>query len=92
MSDHQPGTIYLLHFDQPFGHARHYMGWASNLEARLHHHENGTGANLLKHVRRAGITWSLARTWSGDRYEERRLKNRGGHTRKCPICRQQAKI
>lgn len=81
------GTIYLLHFDEPFGHARHYLGWAHRLDARLAHHERGTGANLLKHVRAAGISWTLARTWNGDRHLERRLKNRGGAARHCPICK-----
>jgi len=83
-----PGTVYLLHFDEPFGHARHYSGWASNLEGRLRHHERGTGANLLRHVRNAGIGWTLARTWTGDRNLERRLKNRGGAARLCPLCQQ----
>jgi predicted GIY-YIG superfamily endonuclease len=83
---HVQGTIYLLHFDTPFGHAAHYLGWASNLDMRLRHHSKGTGANLLRHVRNAGIGWIVSRTWSGDRYEERRLKNLGGHARKCPIC------
>jgi hypothetical protein len=32
------------------------------------------------------IGWHLARTWPGDRYEERRIKNRGGKTRLCPSC------
>lgn len=83
-----PGTIYLLHFDAPFGHARHYLGWSANLEGRLRHHERGTGATLLRHVADAGISWKLARTWAGDRHLERRLKNRGGHARICPICRE----
>jgi len=81
-----PGTVYLLHFDRPFKHAMHYMGWASDLEGRLRHHQNGTGANLLKHVRDAGIGWTLARTWVGDRHRERALKVQGGHSRKCPMC------
>jgi hypothetical protein len=82
------GTVYLLHFDQPFGHARHYLGWASdgNLHRRLAHHAAGTGANLLRHVGKAGIGWELARTWAGDRTLERRMKARG-HTRACPVCR-----
>lgn len=83
-----PGTIYLLHFDRPFGHAEHYLGWSRNLDARLRHHSNGTGATLLRHVKSAGIGWTLARTWHGDRFYERRLKNRGGHARICPICRE----
>lgn len=84
------GTIYLLHFAEPFGHARHYLGWSADLDARLAHHANGSGANLLRHVRAAGIDWTLARTWTGDRHRERALKNMGGHSRKCPICRAQA--
>lgn len=79
-------TVYLLHFNTPFGHARHYLGWASRLEDRLRHHEAGTGANLLKHARAAGVTWVLARTWEGDRHLERRLHN-GGHARRCPVCK-----
>jgi len=83
------GTIYLLHFDEPFGHAGHYLGWARNLDARLEHHKRGTGARLLRHVRAAGIDWTLARTWeNSDRNRERRLKNMGGHSRKCPLCQQ----
>lgn len=83
------GTVYLLHFERPFGHARHYMGWASkgNLDRRLGYHGSASGANLLRHVAAAGISWTLARTWEGDRFLERRLKNQGGHARKCPLCR-----
>lgn len=81
------GTIYLLHFERPFKHARHYLGWATQLEERLWHHKNGTGANLLKHVRAAGISWTLVRTWeNADRNEERRIKNMGGLARVCPDC------
>lgn len=86
--DNGDGVVYLLHFEQPFGHARHYLGWASNLDARLEHHKAGTGANLLKHAGRAGVTWVLARTWPGDRHRERTLHN-GGHARRCPICKAQ---
>ncbi len=78
-------TIYLLHFDRPFSHARHYMGSAEDLDVRLAEHATGAGARLLWWVRQAGISWSLARTWSGDRRRERQLKARG-HARHCPIC------
>jgi hypothetical protein len=86
--EHPAGTVYLLCFAEPFGHARHYLGWAGpgNLSARLSHHAAGTGANLLRHVAKAGISWELVRTWGGDRHLERRLKNRGGHARLCPAC------
>ena len=82
------GTVYLLHFSTPFGHAKHYTGWATNLAARLNHHAKGTGANLLKHAAAAGITWTVARTWEGKTKSfERSLKNRGGASRVCPLCK-----
>ncbi|MGH9209875.1 MAG: hypothetical protein ACRD2C_04245 [Acidimicrobiales bacterium] len=85
----QPGTVYLLHFDEPFRHARHYLGWAraGRLQARLATHGKAHGSALMRAVAAAGIGWRLARTWPGDRYLERRLKVQGGHSRKCPICR-----
>jgi predicted GIY-YIG superfamily endonuclease len=79
------GTIYLLHFSKRYKHAGHYSGWTQNLEARLAEHASGRGARLLEVVKEAGITWQLARTWTGDRYLERRLKQKGAAAR-CPIC------
>jgi predicted GIY-YIG superfamily endonuclease len=80
-------VIYLLHFDRAFGHARHYMGSAQNLEQRLAEHRNGKGARLMFSVAHAGISWRLARTWTGGRRRERQLKAQVGHSRHCPICR-----
>lgn len=81
------GTVYLLHFDAPYQHARHYIGFAVDLEARLKEHEKGQGSRLLAVVAAAGIGWVLARTWQNvDRYVERQLKNRGGAGRICPHC------
>jgi hypothetical protein len=40
----------------------------------------------LQVVKAAGITWTLARTWPGDRNRERQLKNQGGASRRCPAC------
>lgn len=81
------GTIYLLHFDSPFGHARHYTGWAKDLEARIAEHRAGRGSNLIKHVLAAGIDFVLATTLTGDRNRERQLKNRGGAAKWCPVCK-----
>ena len=80
------GTIYLLHFDQPYQHARHYTGWTSDLDARLAEHAAGRGARLLAVIGDAGIGFQLARTWTGTRTRERRLKQSGGARRRCPLC------
>lgn len=80
------GTVYLLHFDLPYQHARHYTGWTTDLAARLAEHQAGRGARLLAVIRAAGIGWSLARTWPGSRTRERQIKNQGGASRRCPTC------
>ena len=81
------GTVYLLHFDQPYKHARHYVGWtARNVTHRLAEHAAGHGARLLEVVRAAGIGWQVARLWPGSRARERQIKRQGGHARHCPLC------
>lgn len=79
-------TVYLIHFDRAFKHARHYLGSTNDLAARLADHEKGAGARLMAVIAAAGIPWQLARTWSGGRQLERQLKRHGGATRLCPIC------
>jgi predicted GIY-YIG superfamily endonuclease len=80
------GTVYLLHFDRPYKHARHYIGWTDDLDARLAAHQTGQGARLLAVVHAAGIGWTLARTWDGGRIRERQIKRQGGASRCCPLC------
>lgn len=79
------GVVYLIHFDRPYMHAKHYLGWAQQLSLRLEHHRNGTGSRLLQVVRAEGIDWKLARVWVGNRALEKRLKGHSS-TRYCPIC------
>lgn len=84
------GQVYLLHFDQPYKHARHYLGWAENAESRIEQHRHGTGARLTQVIKDAGITFLVAKIWDNvERGFERRLKNQGGLSRHCPICRAQ---
>lgn len=86
------GTVYLLHFDKPYKHARHYIGYADRLKARLQHHEQGTGARLMQVLKENGITWQLARVWKKqDRHFERSLKNKKCTPKLCPICRDHKK-
>ena len=81
--------VYLLHFDRPYRHARHYIGFSTSertFKGRLAHHRAGTGARLMAVITAAGVPWRVARTWpNGDRNFERNLKNHSG-TRYCPIC------
>ena len=83
------GTVYLVHFDHPYRHARHYLG-TNNLELGLARHRCGDGAGLMAIITDSQVTWELARTWNGTRSTERRLKNRGGHARLCPLYRSKA--
>jgi hypothetical protein len=81
--------VYLIHFDQPYKHARHYLGFCKErLEERIDRHRRGDGANLLRYVNAAGISYKIVRIWDQDRHFERRLK-KNGHvgTRYCPVCR-----
>lgn len=79
--------IYLIHFDTPYKHAQHYLGFAKDIARRLKKHKSGQGARLVQVVQSAGITWTLARIWrDADRNKERRLKNGGSSKRYCPIC------
>lgn len=81
------GTTYLIHFEQPYKHAKHYLGWASVLSWRMAHHASGNGARLLAVLNAAGIGWRCVWTWPGtDRNFERRLKTQGGLSRRCPKC------
>ena len=90
--------VYLIHFDRPYRHAQHYIGYSSSgtygsgmLQRRMAAHANGTGARLMQVVTEAGIGWAVARIWPGaDRYFERRLKRRGSAKRICPVCKGQA--
>ena len=92
-AEYPGGTVYLLHLDPAYKHARHYTGYAEpgNLQARLAAHAAGTGARLMQVIKEAGGTFRLARTWPGGRTRERELKNRRDAPRLCPICTQHPK-
>jgi len=81
-------TVYLLHFSEPFGHARHYVGVTSRADVneRLAEHRSGRGARLCAYAVAAGIKLILARTWEGvPRFTELKLKGRGKR-KICPLC------
>lgn len=80
------GTVYLLHFDRLYQHARHYTGWADDLLDRLERHARGHGSRLMNVISQAGIGFVLVRTCEGTRATERAIKNDGGAVRYCPLC------
>ncbi len=81
-------TVYIIHFSRAIsGRVKHYIGFANNLEGRLQHHRNGSGARLTQVAAERGIEMILARTFAGaDRSFERRLKNTKNAARYCPLC------
>ena len=81
--------LYLMHFDRPYHHARHYLGCTHNLERRVAEHRNGTGARLLRAVNKAGIGYAVVRTWEGYRAEELQMKAQKNAPRYCPVCLQE---
>jgi predicted GIY-YIG superfamily endonuclease len=88
------GTTYLLHFIDPatgeparYKHAGHYIGWTTDLAARLEAHARGGGARLVEVITRAGLGFTLARTWpQTTRDREDLLKHIGDARRFCPEC------
>lgn len=82
------GTVFVLHFDSPYQHARHYVGWTDLvLEDRLKQLAAGHATPLLAAVVKAGIGWRVSRTWEKvTRKKELTLKRTGSASRFCPIC------
>lgn len=87
-------ALYLLHFDRPYKHARHYLGFApdvSAMHARIDRHYTATigdGHNhrLMQVIRQAGISFTLARVWPDGTREDEKRRKKSGNSRRCPIC------
>jgi len=84
--------VYLIHFDRPYKHAQHYLGYVGGaLQNRIDRHRAGNGSRLLQVIQKAGIEWKVVRIWpDGDRELEHRLKQHS-NTRNCPICNSKIK-
>lgn len=82
-------TLYLLHFDPPYRHARHYLGVTRNgrsVALRWLEHCRGRGAVLTHNARLAGCRFILTRIWPNAEFaSERRLKGRS-LVPLCPLC------
>lgn len=94
------GVIYLLHFPHPYCHATHYRGWCGrdDVQERMAEHVKGRGNPLVYAMcQQEGITSPeqlmqyIAELRPGSKYDERKLKNRGGASKTCPVCKSQRK-
>jgi len=79
---------YLLHFEPPYRHARHYLGVSDrDVPGRIAYHLEGRGSPLVRAVVSSGGRVFHVRTFAGmSRADERRLKRQGGLSRHCPAC------
>jgi len=81
--------VYVLHFDPPFQHARHYIGFTMDTtpDRRLKEHLTGRGSPLVYAAHKAGCKITVAKWWkSGCRNFERWLKNRADVYKWCLCC------
>lgn len=85
--------LYLLHFDQPRHHARHYLGSSVILAQRLTQHATGDGACLTRALWEDDEPWQLAalfvprrRCGKTIREYESAVKQRHNSTLYCPLC------
>jgi predicted GIY-YIG superfamily endonuclease len=86
--------VYVIHFRERIGGdgrngAQHYIGWASDIAARIEQHHRGQGAAIMAHVARSAIGFDVVAIFPGAaRDDERRMKKAGHHAeRRCPVCR-----
>lgn len=83
----EAGTVYVLHFEPAYYHARHYVGWSQDVAARVAEHLAGVGSPLVRAAVAAGVRVYLAATMPGSRRLERRLKRWHKTGQFCPRCR-----
>ncbi len=89
MDSNTLGTTYLLHFEKPLKHARHYLGWTNDFEKRMEEHHNGKRERcvLTWAIRKQGIIWTVARTRVNVPIShEKKIKKMKNSPRYCPIC------
>lgn len=84
-----PLVAYLLHFAEPVGRSRHYLGSTMEhlLIKRLETHAKGRGARLTARAFASGTAVHLVDVWGLlSRADEHRLKRIGHYNRRCPVC------
>jgi len=85
------GWVYVLHFNRPYRHACHYVGWSEDLFRRLDAHAEGHGGRLMAVIKAAGIGFRITAVFPGTRELERRIKRQHGGNKVCPLCKARAR-
>lgn len=84
------GFVYVLHFNEPYAHARHYVGCTRDIRGRLITHAQGRGANLIRVILDAGVGFRLGAMGCTNvrtlRKIERQVKDWKGPAAFCSIC------
>lgn len=86
--------LFLLHWDPPYHHASHYLGYAKGLGRGAHYADQiARGVKIGPHelvmaAQQAGCVIQVADVFVGaSRPEQRRMRANGSLSRFCPICR-----
>jgi len=80
-------STYILHFNTPLAHARHYVGCSAHIRHRINQHNKGNGSRITQVCVERGIEFVLARVFKGkDRKFERKLKRTHSVRDYCPLC------
>ena len=86
--------VYVIHFNKPYKHAKHYTGIAKNVPKRMKEHKGGYGARLLRVLKdnNIGFRWNIIveyPTFSEAKQHEKKLKTKiKKPQRYCPICKE----
>jgi len=81
--------VYLLHFDRPFRHMRHYVGSVASLaelEQLLEHPTIRARSPILAAATLAGVQFSVGRVWRGGALRADLVRDQQNHARYCDIC------
>ena len=84
--------LYVIHFDKPYKHAKHYTGIAIDVDKRIKEHKGGYGSKLMAVITKNNIGFKCNiigeyPTYSIAKAEEKRLKTKVKQPKKyCPIC------
>jgi hypothetical protein len=86
------GEVYLFHFNAPLGNlsnpraqARHYLGFAEDLDSRIKKQLAGKGAKLVAAALKQGLVFELYH-WPACLATEKLIKRRKQTSIYCPAC------